>query len=206
MMDIVNYGMILAAAVVAIASPGPATLAIAGASMSQGRGYGFALAAGVLTGSYCWSMLAAFGLASIMYTHAWLFELIKYVGACYLLFLAYKSIHSAVKPQKSSVTPTHIVSKTRAYAKGVLIHLTNPKAILFFGALYSMGMPHDATMLDVFSVIALVGFVSSTIFFGYAVLFSSSKARHVYLKSRRVFESAFSIFFSVAAWKVLTSK
>ena len=90
-MQEIHYVMILIGAFVAMASPGPATLAIASTSMTQGRIKGLALASGILTGSLFWSCSAAFGLGAVLYANVWLFESLRYVGAVYLLFLAYKS-------------------------------------------------------------------------------------------------------------------
>ena len=81
----INLPMILFAAFLAAGSPGPATLAIAGTSMSSGRRAGLALASGVTTGSFIWSVSAAFGLGALMAANAWVFEVIRYLGAGYLL-------------------------------------------------------------------------------------------------------------------------
>ena len=87
----INLPMILFAAFLASGSPGPATLAIAGTSMSSGRHAGLALAAGVTTGSLIWSVSAAFGLAALMAAHGWVLEVVRYVGAAYLMWLAFKA-------------------------------------------------------------------------------------------------------------------
>lgn len=92
-MENIDYSLIFVAAFLAIASPGPATLAIANTSMSQGRVYGLSIALGVLTGSLLWSVCAAFGLATLMFSNVWLLETFRYVGSIYLLFLAYKSLY-----------------------------------------------------------------------------------------------------------------
>ena len=137
-----NLPLILIAALLAGASPGPATLAIAGTSMTSGRRAGLALASGVTTGSFVWSVSAAFGLGAVMLANAWAFEIIRYAGAGYLLYLAYKSARSALQGAHLK-TPALVLSPRRAYSKGLALHLTNPKEILFFGALYAIGLPPD---------------------------------------------------------------
>jgi threonine efflux protein len=205
-MEEINHLLIVASAVAAIASPGPATLAIAGASMSHGRYSGLSLAAGVLSGSLFWSTSAAFGLAAILHANVWFFELLRYSGALYLLYLAFKSLRSAFSSLQLSLPENQPATAGENYLRGLLIHLTNPKAILFFGSLYSIGVPATAQPIELLSVILAVGMVSSFIFLGYAVLFSNDTARHIYLKSKVVFESIFSLFFSVAGFKLLTSE
>src|SRR3546814_11448424 len=98
MVAAVSPPVVRLAALVATASPGPATLAIAGTSMASGRRYGLALAAGVTTGSLTWSIAAAAGFSAVMLANAWAFEVLRYAGACYLLFLAFKSARSALTP------------------------------------------------------------------------------------------------------------
>ena len=132
----INYFLIITAAFFAVASPGPATLSIAGTSMSQGRLHGATLAAGTLTGSFFWSCSAAFGLSAIMYTNVWLFELVRYIGACYLIFLAYKAARSVMSDKDMEISDISSSGFMKTYLRGVAIHLTNPKAILFFGSLY----------------------------------------------------------------------
>jgi len=205
-MEEINYLLIILAAFIAIASPGPATLAISNMSMSMGRGYGLVLAAGVLTGSLFWSFSAAFGLGALMYANSWLFEAFRYLGACYLLYLSYKSLRSALVVKKTEEAPNLISGFKSTYLRGLLIHLSNPKAILFFGSLYFLGLPDEVSTTDLLKVIATVGLTSSFIFIGYALLFSVPKIRRLYAKSRRVFESAFAVFFGIAGVKILASK
>lgn len=143
-----HYFLIVVAALISIASPGPATLAIADASMSKGRSTGLALASGVLTGSLFWSISAAFGLAALMYANVWLVEFFRYLGSAYLLFLAFKSLRSAFRSENAQAATVTVFGLRSAYLKGLLLHLTNPKAILFFSALYSIGVPVGASEPD----------------------------------------------------------
>ncbi|NIY85159.1 LysE family translocator [Vibrio hepatarius] len=205
-MEEINYLLIAVSAIAAIASPGPATLAIAGTSMNHGRHFGLYLAAGVLTGSLVWSTSAAFGLAAILHTNVWLFEVLRYCGAFYLLYLALKSLRSASSVVPLNLPKTQVGTEKGSYFHGLLIHITNPKAILFFGALYSIGVPPTATPLELLSVILVVGTVSSLVFFGYAFLFSHERVRQIYLKSKVFFESVFALFFGAASIKLLVSE
>lgn len=205
-MNDINITLILFSAFIALASPGPTTLAIAGASMGEGRLHGLALALGVLTGSLFWSISAAFGLAAILYTNAWLFEVLRYIGVGYLLFLAYKSALSAFRSNTLNIESVRSSSVKANYIRGLLIHLTNPKAILFFGALYSVGVPLSTSIFERFELIAMIACLSTTVFLGYALLFSNHIARDFYVRTKKFFDATFSLVFGVAAGKILTSE
>lgn len=205
MLGDINLTLILIAALVASISPGPATLAIAGTSMTSGRRSGLALASGITTGSFVWSISAALGLGTIMLANAWMFEIVRYVGAAYLIFLAFKSAKSALS-KKQLKTKNITGSIGTIFSKGLALHITNPKAILFFGSLYAIGMPADATWLQLLTVILSVGLQSMIVFHGYAFLFSTQSATRIYIKLRRWFEALFSIGFGAAGIKILTAR
>lgn len=206
MIENINITLILLAGLTAMASPGPATLAIASASVSSGRKHGLALAAGVTSGSILWSTAAALGLGTIMATNVWVFEMLRYIGAAYLLFLAIKSAKSAISSTTQVITPSDQSTRRNAFAKGLALHLTNPKAVLFFGALYALGIPPTASSKSLFMVICALALLAATIFFGYALLFSYSALASRYVKLRRWFETIFAIAFGAAAIKLFTTK
>ncbi len=206
MTDALHLPVILAAAFVAAASPGPATTTIAGTSMVSGRRLGLAVASGITAGSWAWSISAALGLGAIMLANAWVFEAIRYFGAGYLMFLAFKSARSALMPGAMDTKGLGISSARHAFGKGLVLHLTNPKAVLFFGSLFAVGVPADASPEQLLTVIASVGLQSALIFHGYAVLFSSRPMVMGYMRLRRWFEGIFAIAFAAASFKVLTSR
>jgi len=202
----VHLTLIMLAAFIAVASPGPAVMAIAGTSMRAGRRTGLIFASGVSTGSITWSIGAAAGLSAVMLANAWLIEIVRYFGAGYLLFLAAKSARSAMTP--GTIEPQGLASASarHAYARGLALHLTNPKAILFFGSLYSFGVPADATLGDLATIVVLVGIQSAIVLHGYAILFSNPAVVRGYLKLRRWFEGAFAAAFGYAGVTILTAK
>lgn len=206
MIENINLSLILLAGLAAMASSGPATLAIASASISSGRKHGLALAAGVTSGSIMWSVAAAFGLGAIMTANAWMFEILRYVGAAYLLFLAIKSARSAFSADQHTIVQSNKMTFRNAYAKGLALHLTNPKAVFFFGVLYAIGIPSSASPKALFMVICALAGLAASIFFGYALLFSNRTLAHHYVKLHRWFETVFAIAFGAAAIKIFTPK
>ncbi|WP_300301250.1 LysE family translocator [Ferrovibrio sp.] len=206
MLNEINLPLILLAALMATSSPGPATVTIAGTAMKAGRRYGLAVASGISSGSLMWSTAAAFGLGAVMLANAWVFELLRYCGAGYLVFLAIKSARSALTP--GEIEPRGLANPTlkRAYAAGLGLHLTNPKAILFFGSLYAVGVPAHAAPSTLLVIIAAVAIQSALVFHGYALLFSSPPVARGYMRLRRWFEATFALAFGYAGVKLLTTR
>ena len=153
-----------------------------------------------------WAVSAAFGLGAIMLANAWVFEIVRYAGAAYLGWLAIKSARSAWLGSKLKMPPVTERSVRGHYAKGLALHLTNPKAILFFGALYSVGIPPGASVTSLMTVILTVGALSFTVFHGYAVIFSSPPMTRAYARAKSGFEAVFAIFFGAAALRILTTR
>jgi len=205
-MSPIDLIFILIAAFVASASPGPATLAIAGTSMAQGRMAGLALAAGVTSGSWTWSVAAAMGLGAVMLAHGWLVEVLRYLGAAYLLWLAVKSARSALTPGQAPVPAMKATGLGACFGKGLTLHLTNPKAIFFFGSLFAVGTPAGATTQDLAVIVVSVGLQSFVVFHGYALLFSLPRVRTGYARLRRVFEAVFAAIFAAAGLHILRTR
>lgn len=206
MTESIQLTLILGAALIASLSPGPATLAIASTSMTSGRRFGLALASGVMTGSMLWSVSAAFGLGAIMLTNAWALEILRYIGAGYLVYLAAVAGRKAVTDHEPQTNTRPSTSLRRAYGKGLAIHLTNPKAALFFGSLYSIAIPPGAAPQDLVLVIAAIVLQSFLIFHGYALLFSIPPVVRTYLRLRRWFQAFFALAFASAGIKVLLTR
>ena len=173
--------------------------------MARGRRAGLLLTAGIMVGSLAWSVAAALGLGAIMLANAWVFEIIRYAGAGYLLYLAYKSARSALS-RKEVKTKAIEGDAATLVARGAALHITNLKSILFFGALYSMGVPPDASAVQLTTVVGAVGLQATIVYSGYALLFSTPAMTRLYLNLRRWFEGAFALGFGLAGLKVATSR
>jgi len=205
-MNVADLGLLWVAWVVAGGSPGPATLGIASISMGAGRRLGLSFALGILSGSAFWGVAAAFGMGALMLAHAWVFVALKYAGAAYLLYLAVKSLRASFVDKPLIAPDADAASHGKVYLKGCLIHLTNPKAILAWGAVYAIILPAGAAMTEIFGIFALLFSGSILVFLGYAFLFSTTGAVGIYRRARRWFDLAFAGLFGAASLKILTAR
>lgn len=205
-MSQLDLPLILGAAFVGAASPGPTTLALVGTSLEQGRAKALALASGVTCGSLTWSIAAALGLGAVMLANAWIFEVIRVLGAGYLAWLAYRSARAALRPGAATARSLGSGSRLATFAQGYGLHITNPKAILFLGSLYALAVPADAAASQLALVVALVSHQSFLIFHSYALIFSHRRAAAAFVAARRWLDGAFAVAFGWASFKVLTAK
>ncbi|MFZ4535947.1 homoserine/homoserine lactone efflux protein [Propionivibrio sp.] len=124
-------GFLLAAILIAI-SPGPG----AAASMSTGLRYGYWSALRVILGLQAALLIqllaVAVGLGALLQTSALAFNIVKLVGAAYLIWLGIQKWRAA--PQEIDETSLRI-APNRLFIEGLLVNLTNPKAIVFIAAL-----------------------------------------------------------------------
>ena len=197
-----------AAYVLAVVSPGPATMALAATSMTWGRAAGVSLALGVYTGSFIWACLTSLGLAAVLTAYAGILTVLKIIGGLYLLWLAWKSFKSVMTPNDLHLASLADKELTRRqlYFKGLMLHLTNPKAILAWLSLLSLGLPPGAppSVIALFIVVCLV--IGCTTFLSLAILFSTGPMRRGYTHARRYIDGFVGLFFAAAGIKLLTAR
>ncbi|NCD26583.1 MAG: LysE family translocator [Deltaproteobacteria bacterium] len=132
MFDIVNYPLFLLTAVTLNLYPGPDTLYILGRSAAQGRAAGIVSALGIGMGAVIHTLLGAAGLTALVAASATAYQLVKWAGAAYLIYLGLTMIFS----KSAGVTRTEPAqSLPRIFRQGVLTNVLNPKVALFFLAL-----------------------------------------------------------------------
>lgn len=201
--------LVFTAYIVGAASPGPSNMRIMGVAMHQGRKPALLLAAGVISGSFFWGSMAATGVSAILAQFAQALIALKIVGGIYLIYLAIKAGRSALASDKRieqmmAAAPT--VSGFSLYRRGLLMHLTNPKALLGWVATMALGLGPEATPTTVAIILAGCAVLSITIFCGYAIVFSTAPMIRGYRKARRWIEGTLALVFGAAGIKLLLSR
>lgn len=202
-----GFGAAYAILVVAVASPGPAVAMLLGIAVSQGRARAVAASVGIAFGAVCLALATTQGLGLLMERVAWLSTLIRMAGIGYLLWLAVKAFRRAAQPP--AVTPDRSVNAPglwRAFVMGYLMQITNPKAIVFWLAIATVGATHGAP-LPVTATFLLGAFLMSLGgHMAYALLLSSSPFRLAYNHARRWVEAAIGTFLTHVAFRLATER
>jgi threonine/homoserine/homoserine lactone efflux protein len=111
-------------------APGPDNIFVLTQSILYGRSAGFRITLGLCTGLIVHTTVVALGVAALFQTSVIAFNVLKYLGAAYLLFLAWKSFRASsggIKLEKEKEIPSwHL------YRRGIIMNVTNPKVSIFF--------------------------------------------------------------------------
>jgi len=118
-----------ASAVISV-TPGPDTTYVFARGLAQGRTAALVSVAGIVTGLMIHTTLVALGLAVLVAGSPLLFDILRYAGAAYLLWMGLRMIASGARGQtRKAARPA---SWHAIYAQGLLVNLLNPKILLFF--------------------------------------------------------------------------
>ena len=137
-----DFALFVVSAVVILLIPGPAVLYIVTRSIDQGRAAGMASVLGVTTGTLIQISFAVVGLSSLILASAIAFDVVKYAGAAYLLFLGVKRLLS--KEHVDLRADREPRTLRRLYMQGVIVNTLNPKTALFIFALLPQFVDADA--------------------------------------------------------------
>ena len=130
-----NYPLFLAACVLLVLTPGPNLLYLISRTLCQGRAAGLLSLAGTTSGFLVHIVAASFGLSAVLIAVPVLFDVVRYAGAAYLLWLAVDSVRSRgsalFAPRPLPPEPAARLLRT-----GMLTSILNPKVALFYLALF----------------------------------------------------------------------
>jgi len=115
-------------------SPGPDNIYVLTQSLVNGTKSGIATTAGLISGCIVHTTLLAFGISAIITASEEIFYGIKVLGACYLLYLAYKVYKSDEHISLDDDAPKK--SYSQLFKTGVIMNLVNPKVMIFFLAFF----------------------------------------------------------------------
>ncbi|MCF5604899.1 LysE family translocator [Pseudomonas syringae] len=207
MFEFSSFFAALGVYVIGTASPGPGNLAIANTSLNYGRTPGLALAAGVISGSLCWGAMTAAGVSALLMSNSQILLWLKLLGACYLFFLAWKSIRGALAPNAALVSRVR-EKQTRNlgfYLHGLRIHLTNLKPVLPCFTVPTVGLSANAPAWASFVLVAGCALLGFLIFCTYALAFSAQPAEPFFVRTRKSFGLICGVFYSIIAIGFLSS-
>lgn len=170
--DLFAYIVILATAT---AIPGPDVAALIGTSLSSGLARSMTVLAGIMIGHAVWMILAVTGLAAVAQAMGAAFIVVKIAAVAYLLYLAWQLWNAPVEEAEMAANPLFRSGRS-SIVTGLLISLSNPKALVFFSAIAPTVLPIEALGPgDAALLVAINSLVFLVVLGGWAAL--AAKAR-----------------------------
>ena len=181
-MDIAALLLFAGTLLVAAASPGPGIAALVARVIGRGIEGAGAFAAGLILGDLVWLAVATLGLAVVAQAFHEVFLVIKYAGAAYLVYLAYRMWTAPVLPRDIAADRRRD-GQARLFLGGLALTLGNPKVVAFYLAL----LPNliDLARVGLFGYVELASIcvvVLTLVFGAYAV--AAARARTLFRSPR----------------------
>ncbi len=174
----------------AVMSPGPDFAVVIRNSVSLGRQIGLMTAAGIGTGILVHVAYSLLGIGLIVSQSVWLFNLMKWAAAAYLLYIGLRALRSQPQVLNAEGSRLEQLSPRRAFTQGFITNGLNPKATLFFLSLFTVVISHD-TPLPVQAGYGLyLAFATGAWFCLVAALFSHPRVRRAFSRMGHWFDRA----------------
>lgn len=160
-------------------SPGPDNIYVVMQSIAHGKKFGLATVCGLISGCLIHTTLVAFGVSLLIKENEWLFIAIKFVGAAYLLFLAYKVYNSS---GTFELGQANVPKKSygQLFKQGFIMNVLNPKVSLFFLSFFPAFLFSKTISTVVqFYVLGLLFMITSFIVFSGLALISGKLADYI---------------------------
>ncbi|MFL4557973.1 threonine export protein RhtC [Yersinia kristensenii] len=132
---------------VALMSPGPDFFFVSQTAASRSRREAMMGVVGISLGIVVWAGVALMGLNLILQKMAWLHEIIMVGGGLYLCWMGWQLLKSARSKQDLSEGEVQVAlpARGRTFVRGFLTNLSNPKAVIYFGSVFSLFVGDDVS-------------------------------------------------------------
>jgi len=163
-------------------TPGPAVMLVVSQGVKNGFPASLRGVAGIMTGNTFYFTLSAMGLGALLVSSATLFQIIKWTGAAYLVFLGLKMLLSR-KPVAEAEDEPREKNSARLFRDGLIKQLSNPKAIVFFSALLPQFMRPGVSVVEQMAVLGIISLaIEFVVLFGYG--WAADRGSRMVLKGR----------------------
>lgn len=196
MVDLITLLAFVPAALALNLTPGADMLFCFGQGLRSGPRAAVAASAGIATGGMVHVIIAGLGLGAVIAAAPWAFDVIRWVGVAYLLYLAIQVLRETGAAKDGAPG----LSARRAFGTGMMVNLTNPKVILFVLAfLPQFVRPEAGNVLGQFVVLGIVISLGGLVINGAVGVFASGIGRRMVRGGRTLNWITSAIFVGLAA-------
>jgi len=193
--------------IVALLTPGPDFFFVSQTAISRSRKEAMLAVAGITLGVMVWAGIALLGLHLILEKMAWLHNIIMVGGGLYLCWMGYQMIRSALRKESTTheSQPT-LVKSGQSFFKGLLTNLANPKAIIYFGSVFSLFVGDNVGGSERVGIFVLIAVETLAWFTLVACLFSLPKMRRGYQRMARWIDGMAGTLFTAFGLHLIISR
>lgn len=168
--------------IVALITPGPDFFFVSQTAVSRSRKEAMMGVLGITGGVMVWSGVALLGLNLILEKMAWLHTIIMVGGGLYLCWMGYQMLRSAFKKEKPTeqAPEVELARSGRSFLKGLMTNLSNPKAIIYFGSVFSLFVSNDVGSAERWGLFVMIALETFAWFTVVASLFALPQMRRGY--------------------------
>lgn len=200
------WATLLTTFAIAIVVPGPDTFLILRLGVRERRAAVLA-ACGIMVGNFLWTTVSVLGLAALMRALPGAIPVLQGLGSAVLIWIGIQSIRGGIQAfrAKTDAEQSALAERVTAhpFRLGFITNISNPKALLFFTALFSQLLPADATALDRTLIVIALSLMGVIWFVLFALLTSSRGFQRWFKRATPFFDVAAGIVFLLVAGVVL---
>ena len=166
---------------IALMSPGPDFFFVSQTAASRSRKEAMMGVIGITLGVLVWAAVALMGLHLILQKMAWLHQIITVGGGLYLCWMGWQLMKSArAKKQNGDDTPVTLPARGSTFMRGLLTNLSNPKAVIYFGSVFSLFVSNDVGSAERWGLFVMIALETLAWFTVVASLFALPQMRRGY--------------------------
>ncbi|POP42644.1 threonine export protein RhtC [Superficieibacter electus] len=167
---------------IALMSPGPDFFFVSQTAVSRSRKEAMMGVLGITCGVMVWAGVALLGLHLILEKMAWLHNIIMVGGGLYLCWMGYQMLRGALKKDTNDAhaPKVELAAGGRSFLKGLMTNLANPKAIIYFGSVFSLFVSDSVGTPERWGIFVLIAVETLAWFTVVASLFALPAMRRGY--------------------------
>ena len=185
---------------IALASPGPDFFFVSQTAASRSRKEAMMGVIGITLGVAVWAAVALMGLHLILQKMAWLHQSITVGGGLYLCWMGWQLLKSARSKKQDGGAETDVAvalpARGRTFMRGLLTNLSNPKAVVYFGSVFSMFVGDSVSGGERSAIFLLIVIETLAWFSLVAMVFALPKMRRGYQRLAKWIDGVAGVVFA----------
>jgi len=185
---------------IALASPGPDFFFVSHTAASRSRKEAMMGVIGITLGVAVWAAVALMGLHLILQKMAWLHQIITVGGGLYLCWMGWQLLKSARSKKQDGGAETDVAvalpARGRTFMRGLLTNLSNPKAVVYFGSVFSMFVGDSVSGGERSAIFLLIVIETLAWFSLVAMVFALPKMRRGYQRLAKWIDGVAGVVFA----------